>query len=133
DRRAFTLEIAGGGAERGSLDARAAARGLGEVAHFRGVLPEGEIAALVGRADVYVSTSLSDSTSVSLLEAMSAGAFPVVSDIPANHEWLVHGETALFFPPRDAEALAVELDRALGDADLRATAAARNRATVLAR
>jgi glycosyltransferase involved in cell wall biosynthesis len=45
-------------------------------------------------AHIYVSTSLSDSTSVSLLEAMAAGCFPVVSDIPANREWIVDGETA---------------------------------------
>jgi glycosyltransferase involved in cell wall biosynthesis len=84
-------------------------------------------------AHVYVSTSKSDSTSVSLLEAMAAGCFPVVSDIPANREWVTDGDTALLFPPGDAEALARCLRRAASDAPLRDRAAARNRQVIAER
>lgn len=43
--------------------------------------------------DIYLSASLWDGTSLCLLEAMAAGAFPIVSDIPANSDWLVNGKT----------------------------------------
>ena len=39
-------------------------------------------------AHIYTSVSRSDGTSISLLEALSCGLFPVLSDIPANREWI---------------------------------------------
>jgi glycosyltransferase involved in cell wall biosynthesis len=132
-RRRFALTIAGDGSERTKLERRAAELRIDPHVTFCGALPEVEIAAVLAEADVYVSTSLSDSTSVSLLEAMSAGAFPVVSDIPANREWVAHDRTGLLFPPRDARALALAMDHALSHATLRETAAAENRAAILAR
>ncbi len=82
-----------------------------------------ELSGLLGSADVYVSASKSDGTSQSLLEALSTGTFPVVSDIPANRPWVTDGETGLLFPVGDAEALAACLDRAVTDDALRAAAA----------
>jgi glycosyltransferase involved in cell wall biosynthesis len=47
---------------------------------------------------------LYDGTSVSLLEAMGSGAFPIVTDIPANREWIVNGENG-FLVPTDEEGI----------------------------
>jgi glycosyltransferase involved in cell wall biosynthesis len=55
---------------------------------FTGSLNRADLIALLKRSDIYVSTSLSDSTSVSLLEAMSCGLVPIVTDIPGNREWV---------------------------------------------
>ena len=57
-------------------------------------------------ADIYVSTSLYDGTSVSLLEAMGSGAFPVVTDIPANREWITNGENGFLVPVDEEKYLA---------------------------
>jgi glycosyltransferase involved in cell wall biosynthesis len=43
---------------------------------------------LLNQEDILVSTSSYDGTSVSLLEAMGSGAFPIVMDIPSNREWI---------------------------------------------
>jgi len=40
------------------------------------------------KAKIWVSIPVSDATSISLLEAMSLGCIPVVSDLPANKEWI---------------------------------------------
>jgi len=66
-----------------------------------------------------------------LLEAMACGLFPVVSAIPANLAWIEDGATGLLFEPGDTRGLAEALRRAALDADLRASAALRNRALVL--
>lgn len=42
----------------------------------------------MAEADVFVSIPVRDGTPLSLLEAMSLGLFPVVSDLDANREWL---------------------------------------------
>lgn len=42
-------------------------------------------------AKYYISIPESDATSISLLEAMAAGCVPILSDLPANREWIEHG------------------------------------------
>ncbi len=49
-------------------------------------------------AGIYLASPRVDSTSVSLLEAMSQGLFPVVTDLPANREWVLHEWTGYLFP-----------------------------------
>lgn len=43
----------------------------------------------------YISIPESDATSISLLEAMAAGCIPIVSDLPANREWINHGQNGI--------------------------------------
>jgi glycosyltransferase involved in cell wall biosynthesis len=74
--------------------------------------------ALLQAHDVYVSASLSDTTSVSLLEAMACGLFPIVTDIPANHEWITDGENGRVVPPGEATKLAVTIIDSWRDAEL---------------
>jgi glycosyltransferase involved in cell wall biosynthesis len=106
------LVIAGDGPEREHLRDLAGAGGAGGSVVFLGRLPHDELPLLLSGADVYVSTSRSDSTSVSLLEAMSAGCYPVISDIEGNREW-VSESTAAFFAVGDTEALSEMLTGAL--------------------
>lgn len=47
------------------------------------------------RAKVYVSIPESDATSISLLEAMSAGCLPILSDLQANCEWITNGKNGI--------------------------------------
>jgi L-malate glycosyltransferase len=59
--------------------------------------------------DVYISCTHSDGTSVSLLEAMASGLPVIVTDIPANREWVQHGVNGWLAADGDAE----EFGRAL--------------------
>jgi glycosyltransferase involved in cell wall biosynthesis len=65
-----------------------------------------EVPAILGAHDAYVSASLRDGASLSLMEAMACGIVPVVSDIPANREWAQDGEGAFLFPCGDWRRLA---------------------------
>ena len=107
--------FAGDGSLRGELERRAAARLPAGRYRFLGRVGTAELAAWLARAEVYVSASHSDSTSQSLLEAMAAGAVPVVSDIEGNREWVRAGESARLFPVGDAASLARELGAVLDD------------------
>src|SRR5262249_28691201 len=68
-----------------------------------------------------------------LLEAMAAGVFPVVTDCPANREWLDGDRDGLLFPPDDVDALAAALMRAARQPALWTAARERNRDAVLRR
>jgi L-malate glycosyltransferase len=57
-------------------------------------------------ADLYVSASHSDGSSVSLMEALASGLPALVSDIPGNREWIIPGREGWLFPDGDENALA---------------------------
>src|SRR5262245_23078744 len=121
------MVIAGDGSQRTSLE-RLAARILPARRYrFVGLLEPEELATWLARAEVYLSTSRSDSTSVSLLEAMAAGALPVASDIEGNREWLGDGEGGRLFPPGDPAGLARALERGLEETAWTEAARQRNR------
>jgi glycosyltransferase involved in cell wall biosynthesis len=124
--------VVGEGPERAALTARAGALG-GERVVFLGQVPHAEMPAVLARGSVYVSTSLSDSTSVSLLEAMASGAFPVVTDIEANREWIDEGVNGFLVPIGQPLVLAARVAQALGDPALRAQAEAENARRIDAR
>jgi predicted metal-dependent phosphoesterase TrpH/glycosyltransferase involved in cell wall biosynthesis len=60
-----------------------------------------------------------------LLRAMGGGAVPVASRLPLYEEVLDDGELGLLFEPRDADTLAAQLARLVGDTELRGELAAR--------
>lgn len=126
DTREASFIVCGDGPERRSLEARTSFLGVAGSFTFTGRLDPRYLARELRAAAVYVSTSRSDSTSVSLLEAMACGAFPVVTDLPANREWIADGVNGIIVPRRDPRALAEAVLRALGDDALRASARERN-------
>jgi len=73
---------------------------------FVGLVPHRKMAQLLSAADIYVSTCLVDSTSVSLLEAMACQLAPIVTDIPGNREWIKDGVNGLLYPPKNNSLLA---------------------------
>jgi len=82
--------------------------------------------ALTG-AEVFVSVPSSDGTSVALIEAVAAGCFPIVSDLPTQRELIDDGVNGLRVPLHRPDLLAAAILRALGDPELRRSAAAANR------
>jgi glycosyltransferase involved in cell wall biosynthesis len=101
---------------------------LGDSVTFLGHLDPTALRDALCSAQVYVSVPSSDSFSLSTLEAMATGAFPVVSDLVSQNGWIQHGDNGLRVAAGDAGALAEALHAALMDSDLRQRAAERNRA-----
>lgn len=74
--------------------------------HFPGQTTYEDLPSQYQNADLYISASHSDGTSISLLEAFACGTPAIVSDIPGNQEWVTPGENGWLFPDGNAEALA---------------------------
>jgi glycosyltransferase involved in cell wall biosynthesis len=55
---------------------------------FKGWIEYSELPVYFNAADVHVSNSISDGTSLSLLEAMACGCGLIVTDVPAIIEWV---------------------------------------------
>lgn len=100
----------------GSIRSRISALRLENHVLLPGFVSDEILACLYGAASAMVSPSLSEGFGLPAVEAAACGAAVVLSDIPAHRESL--GDAALYFPPRDAGALAGILRRLLADAAL---------------
>jgi glycosyltransferase involved in cell wall biosynthesis len=114
-----SLTVAGDGSQRTVLMRRAARSIATAAVTFVGDVDHTRVPVLLRENNVYVSTALSDTTSVSLLEAMACGLFPVVTDIPANREWVTNGENGALVPPAEPMRLAMAVIDAWRDPALR--------------
>ena len=79
---------------------------VGDKIEYYPRLTRPEFMALMAQHDVYLSNSQSDSSPVSLIEAMALGLIPVAADIPGVREWL-SPETGFSYPVGNAGALQV--------------------------
>jgi glycosyltransferase involved in cell wall biosynthesis len=122
--------IAGDGPERESLENEAKKLNIDKFIQFIGRVPHNEMPNLLAQADIYVSTSLHDGTSVSLLEAMACGTFPIVTDILSNREWITDSENGFLIPTENEHFLARRIVEAVHNKGLLAKAAEKNRKVI---
>lgn len=91
----WKLIIAGTGEETTTLKNQVSSYGLDDKIVFVGWLDQKQNHDFFAKSKVYISIPSSDGTSVSLLEAMSAGCIPVVSDLQVTKEWIKHNENGI--------------------------------------
>jgi L-malate glycosyltransferase len=104
-----------------------------QVAFLGGVSDESLLENLQS-ANVFVSLARSDGTSTAMLEAMSCGLFPVVSDIPQNRAWVTPElDNGVLVPLDRPKAVAEALLKAYNNPDLLCRAGAVNRQLILDR
>ncbi len=94
------LIISNEGSMRKKLEQLVKELQLDDRVSFVGFISLEEQVSLYKKAQFYISIPASDSTSVSLIEAMAYGCIPVVSDIPANKEWISEGINGIYFNPQ---------------------------------
>lgn len=79
--------------------------------HLRGRLPQRRLPALYAGADIFVLGSRREVACFSLLEALSFGVIPVVTDIPPFRAITNNGELGRLFLPGDARTLAQAIEQ----------------------
>jgi L-malate glycosyltransferase len=83
--------------------------GIADQVSFPGQVKQVDLPRFYRMADLYISASHSDGTSISLLEAMACGRPALVSDIPGNREWITPGINGWLF----AKGMASSLEEAI--------------------
>lgn len=79
---------------------------------FPGQVTQADLPHYFNMADLYVSASHTDGSSVSLMEALACGRPVVVSDIPGNREWVEPGINGWWFKDGQVDDLALKLSQA---------------------
>jgi glycosyltransferase involved in cell wall biosynthesis len=113
DETAPFLVLAGDGSDRAGLEALAEELRIADRVKFLGWRNDPE--RLHGSFDVFTMSSLSEGTSISLLESMASGACPAVTDVGGNGAALGPDLSSLMVPSNDADALAELWRRLLSD------------------
>lgn len=108
----WQLTIAASGEQTDALKALAAQLSLQRV-DFTGFVDAATLAGLYRDSRVFVSVPASDATSISLLEALGHGCLPLLSNLPANLEWVLDSMNGLIAESTTPPALAATLRRAL--------------------
>jgi glycosyltransferase involved in cell wall biosynthesis len=96
----------GGGPLTGAMQQMAKEFDVDRHILWTGKIPRPELLRHLYAADLYVSSSHSDGTSVSLLEAMAARLSVVLTYVPSNLEWITSGVNGEIVPRGDHQALA---------------------------
>jgi sugar transferase (PEP-CTERM/EpsH1 system associated) len=100
----FKLQIVGDGPERQKLESQARELGLGPHVEFLG--ERTDIPSLLAGAAFFVTSSLTEGISLTLLEAMAVGLPIVATSVGGNPEIVVANETGLLVPAQDVDKLA---------------------------
>jgi len=131
ERPELTLQVVGDGPERALLERLAERLGLGERVRFLGF--RRDIPRLMAGFDIFALSSLSEGTSLTILEAMAAGKPVVATRVGGTPALIEEGVNGLLVAPGDPDQLARALLRLAEDGELRArfgeanrSAAARN-------
>ena len=79
--------------------------GVSEKVFYGGQVGQQDLPPYYNAADLYISTSHSDGSSVSLMEALACGKPVLLSDIPANREWVTPGREGWWFTDGNVDEL----------------------------
>ncbi|MEE4311338.1 MAG: glycosyltransferase [candidate division KSB1 bacterium] len=107
--------IIGDGVERKWLQDLSVELGVADRIEFTGRIDHSELISYYRQGHIYVSTARSDGLSVTTLEGLAAGLYPILTDIPANSSIITDSENGLLFTRSDSSQLARCINRAIED------------------
>jgi glycosyltransferase involved in cell wall biosynthesis len=107
----LSLMLLGGGTEASRIRRILRQGGHLDRVHFAGHVAQTDLPRWYQKADLFISPSHIDGSSVSLMEALACGSAILVSDIPANKEWITHDVNGWLFRDGDPADLADKILR----------------------
>src|SRR5690606_31021093 len=103
------LILLGGGSQGNAIRKILINGGVIDKVTFGGQISQNDLPNWYHQADLYISPSHVDGSSVSLMEALACGLPCLVSDIPANKEWITENENGWLFRDGDANHLSEKI------------------------
>jgi glycosyltransferase involved in cell wall biosynthesis len=101
----WKLAIAATGSEEVHLKSLVHKLKIENSVNFFGWVGREQNTTLYQKASIFISIPESDATSISLLEAMACGCIPVVSNLPANREWIIDNKNGCIMQPDEKDIL----------------------------
>jgi glycosyltransferase involved in cell wall biosynthesis len=127
------LVLKGDGPQESAVRQLVTSLGLGVFVTFQQKTSYAEVPQDYRASDIFITTSVSDGTPVSLLEAMASGLPCIATSVGGIPEWIENDKNGILIPPRSTEAVADAILQLSKDPDLRSRLGTAARATILAR
>jgi glycosyltransferase involved in cell wall biosynthesis len=127
------LVLKGDGPQEGEIRELVSSLMAGDIVTFQQKTTYAEVPSDYRSSDIFITTSISDGTPVSLLEAMASGLPCIATAVGGIPEWITDGKNGILITPRSSEAVADAILRLSKDPDLRSRLGVRARAAVVAR
>jgi len=115
-RQDIDLLLVGDGPLRDFLAERARELGIGHRVIFLGVRPD--VPEILGIADLFIMTSLSEAASLTVLEAMASELPVVLTEVGGNPEMVTNGKEGLLVPRKGADQAAEAMLRLIENPEL---------------
>jgi len=107
------LVLLGGGSQGARIRQILMSGGVMERVHFGGHVTQADLPRWYHLADLYISPSHVDGSSVTLMEALASGLPCLVSDIAGNQEWIEDGVNGWLFRDGDVDDLVEKILNAI--------------------
>ncbi|WP_048146059.1 glycosyltransferase [Methanoplanus limicola] len=127
------LYLKGDGPELPKIKDLVKTKNLSDAVNFLQRTEYSQVPVDLNKADIFVTTAVSDGTPVSLLETMSTETPVIATNIGGVPEWITDGENGILVPPKDPDALSRKILLLAGDKSLRNRLGKKARKTVLER
>ncbi len=98
--------LLGDGSLKESLLALVVELKINDITSFKGKVSQNKVVETLNQSHVFCTVSLSDGNSLSLIEAMACGTYPIATDILANREWIKEDVNGSFVKINDVQGLA---------------------------
>ena len=111
------LLLVGDGPDRALIEGEAQKQGVSDFCEFAGM--QSNVEEWLAKMDVFCLSSVTEGTSMTLLEAGACGLPSAVTDVGGNREIVLDGESGFVVPEGDETALAEAMVKLVVDHDLR--------------
>ncbi len=101
----FELIIVGDGPLKDKLMRSAIDKNIKEEVIFTGKIANTDLPQYLSDSDLYISMPCSEGVSASLFEAMAAGCYPIVANLPGNSAWITNDINGKLITVDDVEQL----------------------------
>lgn len=129
--RNIKLIITNDGPEIGNINKLIDQLEIRDKVEMRGFISREELLQLLTSSQMFISILNSDSTSVTLLESMACGVLPIVSDLPANKQWVENEVNGLVLNELNELKLYDAINKCIEDKNLNENAKHINRNIIL--
>jgi 1,2-diacylglycerol 3-alpha-glucosyltransferase len=113
------LAVVGDGPYRATFESRVRARGLASRVRMCGVLRGAPLVEAINAGDIFLTTSRSETQSMTMLQAMACGLPVVAARAGGLVEYVADGKTGFLVDPKDARAFLPPILALFRDSDLR--------------
>ena len=125
--RILKVDIIGDGPLKKDLESLSESLGVSDLINFLGRISNDELPEYLSKCPLYISVPITEGASSSLMEAMAAGCFPIVTNLPGNKSFIQKGRNGFLVEVGAANSLVDGIVEVLNNKEMMVSGSVQNR------